>query len=283
MIRADITLSALLLTSSLGAAENPVQAFALANEAYRNAYTAAEPGKRREALEEAVNGYRSVLASRQNGLVWYNLGNALFRLGRKGEAIHAYRRARILLGKHPDLTANLEYVRSLVRDAPSLPEPHPVLRVLFFWYYAASMRGLEYVFAATFLAFIASLTVAMWSGKKRWTLLTAGLGLLLVAAGTATALRYREWTGPNVAVVLKDGTQALSESQPLATPLFRLGEGAEVCTGRKRAGWTEVILPDGRHGWASDEAFEPVLQESVPPTVEVETTQDSGDVPGNNP
>lgn len=267
----------ILLAATLGAAPaqppttaigdstggNPRELFAVGNAAYRRAYAARDVEGRRQSLEEAAAAYLAVLDVRQNGYAWYNLGNALYRLGKSGGAIYCYRRARLLLGAHPDVLANLEYVRSIVKEAPAVPAPHPLASVLFFWYFPASLRALECAFVATCGGFFATVSLMLWRGRGRLLYVAAALGLLTVLAAGGVAARYRAWYRPSVIVTARPAN-VLSETQPLATPLFVLGEGAEVQGGRRRnglpaatgaaqAGWTEVYLPDGRHGWLSDE------------------------------
>ena len=61
--------------------------------------------------------YRKILdAGLQNGKVYYNLGNALFRQGKTGEAIQNYLLARHFIPRSEDLEANLEYARRKAED-----------------------------------------------------------------------------------------------------------------------------------------------------------------------
>src|SRR5438045_7104192 len=85
------------------AGQNP--AFAKANEAY-------SAGR----FQEAVEGYQSLASSGQwSANLFYNLGNAWFRLGNFGEAILNYERALALDPHHPEAAANLVLVRDEAR------------------------------------------------------------------------------------------------------------------------------------------------------------------------
>src|SRR5207248_5283530 len=85
------------------AEQNP--AFAKANEAYSAGH-----------FQEAVEGYQSLVNS---GLwsanLFYELGNAWFRLGDYGEAILNYERALALDPHHPESDANLRIARDEAR------------------------------------------------------------------------------------------------------------------------------------------------------------------------
>ena len=89
--------------ASLHAAEDPV--FATANQAYSEG-----------RFQEAVDGYQSLVQSgRWNANLFYNLGNAWFRLGDFGRAILNYERALALDPHHPEATANLRLARDEAR------------------------------------------------------------------------------------------------------------------------------------------------------------------------
>ncbi|MBN1809646.1 MAG: hypothetical protein JW909_11310 [Planctomycetes bacterium] len=229
------------------------RAFVLANEAYRKAFVSGTGQTRSRMLQEAVAGYNVVLDAYPSAEVYHNLGNALFRLGRKGQSIAAYRRSLILAGSHPDTVANLEYVRSTCTGTPEPPAPGPVVKALFFWYFGASLNTLETSALLSLLAASTLICICIWRGR-RWLAPTIALLLLAVVIGGAYLQRRHEWIRPHCAVVVSD-TRALSEARPTATPLFVLGEGSETLSGREREGWREVLLPDGRRGWVASQTL----------------------------
>jgi len=69
------------------------------NELYKN-----------EDYQGAYEGYASMLKKdRNNPDVWYNAGNALYRLNRAGDAIYAYVKAFTLNPRDSDIRFNLEF------------------------------------------------------------------------------------------------------------------------------------------------------------------------------
>ena len=80
-------------------------AFAKANQAYSEG-----------RFQEAVDGYQSLVqAGRSSANLFYDLGNAWFRLGNFGEAILNYERALALEPRHPESEANLQLARDEAR------------------------------------------------------------------------------------------------------------------------------------------------------------------------
>src|SRR3954471_10060416 len=79
--------------------------FAKANQAYAEA-----------RYDEAAAGYQELVRSGNwNATVFYNLGNAQYRLGNFGQAILNYERALALDPRHPEADANLRLARDEAR------------------------------------------------------------------------------------------------------------------------------------------------------------------------
>src|SRR2546430_2165903 len=79
--------------------------FAKANQAYSEG-----------RFQEAADGYESLVQSGQwNANLFYDLGNAYYRLGNFGKAILNYERALALDPRHPEADANLRLARDEAR------------------------------------------------------------------------------------------------------------------------------------------------------------------------
>src|SRR5712691_5328477 len=85
--------------------------FAKANENYAAGH-----------FQEAVNGYETLIRSGEwSANLFYNLGNAYFRVGDFGHAILNYERALALDRHHPEADANLRIVRDEARALELTP------------------------------------------------------------------------------------------------------------------------------------------------------------------
>ena len=84
-----------------------VEQFFEANQAYKN-----------HQFQQAIDGYIHLIENgHENGQVYYNLGNAYFRIGDLGRAILSYERARLLIPRDGDLSFNLSHARNQTQDA----------------------------------------------------------------------------------------------------------------------------------------------------------------------
>src|ERR1700704_2657314 len=98
-----IIASACFLAAPVFAADEAT--FAKANQDYAEA-----------RFQEAAEGYESLVQSgRWNATVFYDLGNAYYRLGSFGKAILNYERALALDPRHPEAEANLRLARDEAR------------------------------------------------------------------------------------------------------------------------------------------------------------------------
>src|ERR1700719_4267573 len=99
----SIAAIAFVLAGAVSAADE--SAFAKANQAYNEG-----------RFEEAADGYQDLGSSGNwNANLFYDLGNARFRLGDFGKAILNYERALALDPHHPEADANLRLARDEAR------------------------------------------------------------------------------------------------------------------------------------------------------------------------
>ncbi|MBI1353883.1 MAG: hypothetical protein GC160_06015 [Acidobacteria bacterium] len=189
----------------------------------------------------------------QNGRLYYNLGNAYFRMDDLGRAILNYRRAERFLPGDSDIRQNLESARSRRLDRFELETREKALRTLLFWHYDLSFALRRLLLAVCSGAFWGLL---IWTtiGRKRIpraALLGAGLAALSLAislgAEAAGAASSNEGvvTAPETVARKGDGE---TYEQAFTEPLHA---GAEFRLLEQRSGWYRGELPDGRAFWVA--------------------------------
>jgi len=208
-------------------------------------------------FQEAIEGYSQIVASGQgNGHVYYNLGNAHFRLNHLGQAILNFERARLLIPRDADLNFNLAYARDQTQDA--LAEPKSFIRATFFWLETLTLGELSWGFAVLNLLFWTILLVRLFR-RSEWIYYSS---LILVAlwliAGASFGLKYYQQKTDDRAVILREEVKVLAGPHVQDTVLFKLHEGAVVHMERLEEGWSLVRLPDKKRGWVKIEAVEKI-------------------------
>jgi len=206
-------------------------------------------------FEGARTAYQALVNSGNfSANLFYNLGNADYRLGRKGDAFVAYERALILNPSHPEARANLNLLRDETGARPTTPSwmervislPDDPLQTRTAW-----------LAAGAFWVLCFSLSPLLM--KRRPALLPATLSILALAwCAVALALansRGEIWIVKEAQVPAR---VAPADGSKLAATLPM---GSHVRLLLERGPWLYVVLPgqdqDAR-GWISRSALEPV-------------------------
>ncbi|MGH7197183.1 MAG: hypothetical protein ACREH5_00345 [Candidatus Omnitrophota bacterium] len=185
-----------------------------------------------------------------SGAVYYDLGNAYFRLGMKGKTLVNYVRAFRRLPRDPDVRWNLELVRSTVPDRSGSREGN-FMRA---WAGAAAdLFTFDEVclsITAGLLAFLGLVLLAIYAPQlKLLPHMVQGAVLLFLLAATALfGLKWADVRDPR-AVVLEKEVYAHYGPSERETKAFLLREGAEVRLLDESKGWLYVTLNDKDPGW----------------------------------
>jgi len=219
--------------------------------------------------DQAVALYRQLIAEHViHPAVFYNLGNAYYRMGRLGWAIANYERA---LQRDPDFDQarrNLTRCLNQTKRGLARPQRPDWQRSLLFWHYGVAPRTTEALAALFWLGFWAALALRTYRRLPYLTHFIAGLGLLAVVfAGSAWTKALPEMR----AVAVQETVPVYYGTDPSDAPHFELYEGDRVTVDRRQNGWARVVVVDGKRGWTP----EPNLAFIGPPyTNRDETTAD---------
>lgn len=211
---------------------------------------------REGAHREAVASYRNALdAGYANGALYYNIGNAYFRLDEIGQAIRYYEKANLYMPENKALAHNLARAREQTADRFSqLPAPfwrpawNRLVRTL-------SPTGLFLIGLLGYGLAAGALALRIRRARSPWLrrMMLAGgvLTILFVASGFAASW---EETRAMRAVMLADATD-LTDRPDGSSAELTVHEGAVVEIVKVRADWSEVRLPNGLQGWVPTAAY----------------------------
>lgn len=207
----------------------------------------------------AVAKYRQVIdMGIENGIVYYNMGNAFFKDGKLGETILAYERALKYLPRDEDVKTNLEFANLL-----SANKENKEKRANFFALFKNFLKtftvnewtyGFEILYAILFFFGI----IKVFAKRER---IKKVAGIILIAIlpigcflGIATGLRIY-WTHfSKEAVVIEKTIKVHSGPAKSYTLLFSVPEGAKLFIHQERANWLQVTLPNGYNGWINSQS-----------------------------
>jgi tetratricopeptide (TPR) repeat protein len=218
--------------------------FAKANQAYTDAHYA-----------DAVTGYQELVRSGNwNATVFYNLGNAQYRLGDFGQAILNYERALALDPHHPEADANLR----LARDEARALE----LRKNWIERYASMVTVKQWSIAAAAGFWIALFMVVYFAlARKRSAggILLATLSAAICGASVFAIKTLDDGPGGRaLAIVTGKNVTARVATADSAQTVLALPAGSEIKLLSERGDWIYAELPNDQHGWIPASAAERV-------------------------
>ncbi len=221
-------------TVSLARADQD-SAFAQANQQYSEGH-----------FQEAIKSYESLVSSGQwSANLFYDLGNAWFRLGNFGQAILNYERALALDPRHPEATANL----ALVRDEARALE----LRRNALDYYIEAGTPTQYSIAASIAFWSALLLVArlFFSRRRSAALVTLTILSTALFAGAVFALYSLETGSKGHALAIVTGKDIVARlaTADNASSVLALPPGSEIQVLSQRGDWLYAALPNDLRGW----------------------------------
>lgn len=197
----------------------------------------------------AVAGFEAVARKGvRNGDLYYNLGNAHLKNNDLGRAILWYERAARLIPGDPDLTFNLEYARSLAKDAAEETSPS-LVRIFFFWKYQLSARTVIVLAVGANLVFWC-LAIAWRLTGKRVLRRTAILVLIPGVVFALTAgFNYYEAANIRQGIILPEAVSVRSGWEQNSTELFVLHAGAKVQVVKTADDHLLIRFPKDKIGW----------------------------------
>lgn len=231
----SVTAVVLSCTAAKVVRAEPNPEFAKANQNYSEGH-----------FQEAIDGYQNLIQSgRWNANLFYNLGNAWFRLGNFGEAILNYERALALDPHHPEAAANL----SLVRDEARALELKP--GVLERYLGAATSTQYSIAASAAFWLALFALAHLFYSPRRSAALITFVVFAMAVFGGAVYALYSLETGGKGRALAIVTGTkiEARLATADSASSVLALPPGSEIKVLSQRGDWIYAALPNGLRGW----------------------------------
>lgn len=248
-----ITLAMLVLVCSLNvtlatAGPSPVERFFEANQAYKN-----------QQYQQAIDGYRHMIENGyENGQIYYNLGNAYFRLGNLGRAILSYERARLLIPRDSDLAFNLSHARNQAQDDSMALQISSLSEVLGL----GSFNRYEVFFGFVLLniLFFSLLCIRLYKKTEGTYYLSIFLAIVIGIGGAVSALKWYAWASDHRAVVLSEEAVVRAGPDTRDTVLFKLHAGTVVRVDRTENDWTLLQLSKDKRGWAKSHHLERIIK-----------------------
>jgi tetratricopeptide (TPR) repeat protein len=205
-----------------------------------------------QAFDSAAQYYEQILSSGfTNSTVYFNLGNAYYRIKKVGPAILAWERARRLSPNDPEIIANIRYANSSIIDRIPEPEKSFFETVLLRLHTLFPLNEQLWILFALLLALSVMFAVGLYASPnaRLWLIYASGLLLILAAAdGFSAGLKIYNSERVGYAIVLAPSLEAKNEPNG-SKVIFTVHEGTKFRILKTLNDWSFVSLPTGLGGW----------------------------------
>ncbi|PHS67306.1 MAG: ion channel protein [Flavobacterium sp.] len=207
-----------------------------------------------EKYQEAINSWMKIVDNKKHSAsLYYNLGNAHYKLNNIGPSIYYYEKALLLNPNDSDIKNNLAFAENARVDAiEPLPKTifyqwyHRVSSVLTFDGWAIASVVFSVGFVLLFLLYYFSYS----EGKKRLffvssmvSILLLGMSLSMVYSTFEDAIKNHPAIIFSESIEVKDGPSLGNETS------FTLHEGTKVQIIERDSDWVKIQIANGKDGW----------------------------------
>ncbi|NJB71299.1 tetratricopeptide (TPR) repeat protein [Saonia flava] len=236
-----ITILALLI-SFWGTAQNEAL--------FNNATTAYNEGD----YDKAIENYQRILENGEHSAaLYFNLGNAHYKLNQIAPSIYYYEKALLLKPNDPEIQSNLGYAQNMTLDAiEEMPETglskiyKKLTSFLSFDQWAYTAIVLMILFVLMYIAFY----YFRYATHKRIAFITSVVSLILSVFSIVMAyLQYNDFNNYQPAIVFANETIIKSEPNNRSEEVFRLHQGTKVNVLEQLNNWKKIKILDGKIGW----------------------------------
>ena len=208
-----------------------------------------------EDYARAVSIYKAIVSQQgESAQLYFNIGNAYYRMDSIARAVLYYERARLLDPSDDDIRFNLDMARSKTVD--KVAPASEMFFVTAFRSLVLSMSISEWAVLAVAAFLLVLLGAAAWLFAPQLRAKQAGFTLAVVAllvcvfSHVAVSQQRRHINHRTSAVIMAPSVVVKSTPSASGTDLFILHEGTHVdITDDTMREWMEVRMSDGKQGW----------------------------------
>ncbi len=214
----------------------------------------------KEDYQTAISIYESLLSDNVSPELYYNLGNAYYRIDDMPHAILNYERALLLSPGDSDIRFNLQMARNKTIDK-IIPESE-----MFFvtWYKSlVNIMGVDgwAILAIIMFAFAAILILLYVFTDvviiRKIGFFGAGLSMIIFVVANVFAYQQGNKVASYNGAIIMSTANVKSTPAENGTDLFVLHEGTRVdITDDSMNDWKEVRIADGKEGWIETKKLE---------------------------
>ncbi len=234
----------ILLIQNLAFAQSSMESlFKQGNSAYNKA-----------EYQKAISLYEQTLKMGQfSAEVYYNLGNAYYKLNNIAESIYYFEKAKQLDPNDEDIIINSNFAKNMTIDAiEKLPESQivtfqkKIYGIFNFSYWSYLTVILFWIFSGFFLVYVFIKSASL---KQTFFFIAFGILIFFMISFLITYSIEEKEKNTNFAILFSNQKDIWSEPNQQAELLFSLHEGTKVEVLDILENWKKIRIANGSEGW----------------------------------
>ena len=204
--------------------------------------------------EEAIVQFKSIIENGEHSeTLYFNLGNAFYKINDIANSIYFYEKALILSPKDKDILNNLAYSQNMLIDKI---EKLPTNQVSDFLNYISEILNMQqwviiglmlwYIFLVTFLLYFFNTKTISKKNYFTFSAIFFSLSILFIFNGIN---RFENKKNTISAIIFENKIDFRAEPNFRSEILFNLHEGTKVIIKEELNQWGLVEISDGNSGW----------------------------------
>jgi tetratricopeptide (TPR) repeat protein len=196
----------------------------------------------------------------ESGNLFYNLGNAYFKIGQKGKALLNYERARKLIPNDEDVFANTSFVRTVL-DARQPEENYKWYEKLYIIVrdiFGPGAWFINTVILFHIICFFLGVSIFIFSFRKTAYISSAVVGVFFLLSLFFFAKSYYFKKNIERGVVIVPKIEVRYSPSYSGAVAFELTEGIQASILRQEGEWSQIRLNRKSSGWIESQAIEKI-------------------------
>lgn len=211
--------------------------------------------------QEAINLYESIIDKGEHSSeLYFNLGNAYYKLNSIAPSIYNYEKALRLNPKDKDVINNLSYANNMTIDSiETIPEIgfSKITKNIINVFSVDVWAILSITSMLAFVTFFLMYYFAYGTNKKRFMFLSSLTAIVVALVTLFLAFqKHNLQVKDKPAIVFAKEVQLKSEPNLRSDDAFELHEGTKVqIIETFDENWTKIKIVDGKTGWIANDAI----------------------------
>jgi len=207
-----------------------------------------------EKYVEAINSWMKILENKQHSAaLYFNLGNAHYKLNNIGSSIYYYEKALQLAPNDSDIKNNLAFAQNATVD-----DIEPLPKTVFFKWYQSLSGILTFdgwaitvvVFSMSFVLLFLLYYFSYSEGMKRMFFVSSLFSILFLLVTLSMAFStYNDSEKNQPAIIFSESIVVKSAPSLGSEATFKLHEGTKVQIISRDGDWVRIEIANGKDGW----------------------------------